>query len=273
MELSGYQDLSVTLDEGVVLVTLERPETRNVISDEPLVSELAEVSRSLSKRQDVRAMVLTGRGSAFSAGGNVSKMRSRTGMFAGNPCEIAESYRRGIQALIRSVVDVEVPTIAAVNGPAVGAGFDLALACDLRLASRTAKFGETFVNLGLVAGDGGTWLLPRAVGMQRAAELAFTGRTIDADEALAMGIVLSLHEPNEVVPKALELGQLIAKKPPVAMRYTKRLLRRAAKSSLNDILEEAAGIQALLHGTADHMAALAAMLDGQSSGTKPGSTA
>ncbi|MFP4514316.1 MAG: enoyl-CoA hydratase-related protein, partial [Acidimicrobiales bacterium] len=177
-----FQDLSIEIDDGVAMLTLDRPESRNVISDEPMVRELPAACEQLGRDPDVRVVVLTGRGTAFSAGGNVRLMHEKAGMFGGQPHEIADEYRRGIQRLVLAVFHLPVPTIAAINGPAIGAGFDLALACDLRLASSTARFGETFVNLGLVPGDGGSWLLPRAVGHQRAAELAFTGRVIDADE-------------------------------------------------------------------------------------------
>jgi enoyl-CoA hydratase/carnithine racemase len=255
-----FDALTVAVDGGVALLTMTRPETRNVISDEPLVTELAAACRSLNEDPDIRAVVLTGAGTAFSAGGNVRKMQAREGMFGGQPHEIAAAYRRGIQQLIQSVWGLEVPTIAAVNGPAIGAGFDLALACDLRLASSTAKFGETFVTLGLVPGDGGSWLLPRAVGNQRAAELAFTGRIVDADEARELGIVLSVHEPADLVAAAMDLGSRIAEQPAVAMRYTKRLIRHGANLGLAELLDETADVQAMLHGTAEHLAAVERLL-------------
>lgn len=260
-DLSGLRDLSVDIDDGVATVTLERPDVRNVISDHPLVAELPRVCAALSVDPTVRVIVLTGRGKAFSAGGNVRLMHEQAGMFGGTPDEIAESYRLGIQRLIRAVVAVEVPVIAAVNGPAIGAGFDLALACDLRLAARSASFGETFVNLGLIPGDGGSWLLPRVVGHQRASELALTGRIVDADEALALGIVLSLHDDDELLDAARSLAGVIAAKPATAVRYTKRLLAHAHSTTFEHILDEAAVLQATLHGTAEHRAAVAAFVE------------
>ena len=263
--MNDYQDLSIAIDDGVALLTMERPETRNVISDEPLVHELADACQALNRRTDVNAVVLTGRGTAFSAGGNIRKMADGEGMFGGSTDEIATGYRRGIQTLIRAVIGLEVPSIAAINGPAIGAGFDLALACDLRLCSRMARFGEVFVNLGLVPGDGGAWLLPRVVGHARASELAFTGRVFDADEALQLGVVLSVHEPDELAPAALDLARAIAAKPAVALRYTKRLLGRASASTFERALDEAADIQAILHGTTEHRAALERALDSRRS--------
>lgn len=264
-DLSGLRDVSVVMADGVATVTLERPDVRNVISDHPLVDELPRVCESLGADPEVRVIVLTGRGKAFSAGGNVRLMHERAGMFGGTPEEIGESYRHGIQRLIRAVVAVDVPIIAAVNGPAIGAGFDLALACDLRIASRTATFGETFVNLGLIPGDGGSWLLPRVVGLHRASELALTGRIVDADEAQELGIVLSLHEPDDLMDAAQALARVIAAKPPTAVRYTKRLLSRAQSSTFEQVLDEASVLQATLHGTAEHRDAVAAFVERRSS--------
>jgi enoyl-CoA hydratase/carnithine racemase len=260
--LPPLHDVSVELAEGIATVTLERPDVRNVISDAPLVDELPAVAEWLNTEPAVRVAVLTGRGSAFSAGGNVRLMHERAGMFGGTTSEIADAYRRGIQRLLRAVLALEVPVIAAVNGAAIGAGLDLALACDLRVASRTAMFGETFVNLGLIPGDGGSWLLPQVVGFQRAAELAYTGRIIDAAEARALGIVLSLHEPDKLLPAAYEIARVIAAKPPTAMRYTKRLLARARVGTpFDQVLEEAAVLQATLHETPEHAEAVAKLIE------------
>lgn len=264
-ELAGLRDLSVEVVDGVATVTLERPDVRNVISDHPLVDELPRVCAALTADPGVRAIVLTGRGKAFSAGGNVRLMHERAGMFGGTPAEIADAYRQGIQRLIRAVVAVEVPTVAAVNGPAIGAGFDLALACDLRIAARTATFGETFVDLGLIPGDGGSWLLPRVVGHHRASELALTGRVIDAAEALELGIVLSLHDVDDLMDAAYSLAHVIATKPATAVRYTKRLLARAQSATFEHILDESAVLQATLHGTEEHRAAVAAFIERRSS--------
>jgi enoyl-CoA hydratase/carnithine racemase len=260
--LPELKDVSVEVTDGVATVTLNRPESRNVISDAPLVDELPAVFGVLSADDAVRVIVLTGSGSAFSAGGNIRQMQEQGGIFAGSTDQIADGYRRGIQRLIRAVVGAEVPVIAAVNGPAIGAGFDLALACDLRLASTTARFGETFVNLGLIPGDGGSWLLPQVVGFQRACELAYTARIVDAAEALALGVVLSMHEPDDLMAAALDLARLIASKPATALRYTKRLLDRARTGTpFAQILDEAASVQAMLHGTPDHAAAVEAMVN------------
>ena len=141
----------------------------------------------LNCTDDVSVLVLTGDGSAFSSGGNVREMSERSGIFGGSIQQIQDQYRRGIQRIPLAMEAAEVPLIAAINGPAIGAGFDLACMCDLRIGSAAAVMGETFVNLGIIPGDGGAWFLQRLVGYQRAAELTLTGRLVSAQEALALG--------------------------------------------------------------------------------------
>lgn len=259
--VGGFEALAVELDGGVLTVALDRPEHRNVVSDDPLMTELTTLAQTVGDDPAVRCLVLTGRGSAFSAGGNIRKMLDGEGMFGGEPAGIVEGYRTGVQRLVRAVHAIPVPTIAAINGPAIGAGFDLALACDLRLCATTAKLGETFVNLGIVPGDGGSWFLSRAVGPQRAMELALTGRVLRAEEALTLGLVLSLHDPEDLLAAATELAASIAAKPPMAVRWTKQLVRRADRATLDDVLDATAPLQAILHGTAEHKDALRAMLE------------
>lgn len=260
-----FSAIAVELQGGVATVMLDRPEHRNVVSDDPLMTELTRLALAVGDDAEVRAVVLIGRGPAFSAGGNIRKMLEGDGMFGGGPAAIVEGYRTGVQRLVRAVHGIPVPTIAAVNGPAIGAGFDLALACDLRLCSTAAKFGETFVNLGIVPGDGGSWFLSRAVGVQRAMELAFTGRVIGSDEALALGAVLSVHEPDQLLPAARAVADQIASKPATAMRWTKQLIRYAERASLDEVLDVTAPFQAILHGTPEHRDALVAMIERTSS--------
>lgn len=252
--------LAVELDDGVLTVTLDRPEQRNVVSDDPLLSELTALATRIGDDRTVRCVILTGRGPAFSAGGNIRKMLEGEGIFGLDPANLVEGYRTGVQRMIRAVHAIPVPTVAAVNGPAIGAGLDLALACDLRLAASSAKVGATFVNLGIVPGDGGAWFLSRAVGTQRAMEMALTGRVLDAEEALALGIFLSVHDPDQLLPAARKLAGEIAAKAPVAVRWTKQLIRRADRGTLDEVLDATAPMQAILHGTPEHKAALRAML-------------
>ena len=257
----SYQTITFELTDRVGLLTLNQPETRNAISSNQLIDELVEVFRSVPGRSDISVLVLTGAGKAFSSGGNVKDMKDRAGLFGGSPMEIQQNYRTGIQRIPLALYELEIPVICAVNGPAIGAGFDLTMMCDIRIASEAAKFGETFLNLGIIPGDGGAWLLPRIVGHQRAAELTFTGRVIDAAEALEIGLVLEVTEPERLVPRCRELATQIAAKPPQALRLAKRLLRSGQDTSLPHFLDMCAAAQALSHHTRDHQEAVSAFFD------------
>ncbi|WP_457256451.1 crotonase/enoyl-CoA hydratase family protein [Pedococcus sp. P5_B7] len=241
--------------------TLNRPTQRNPISEPDMVAALEEAVARVNADHGVHVVVLTGAGSAFSSGGNVKHMRDRVGMFGGSPAELRQAYRHGIQRITRALYHCEVPIIAAVNGPAIGAGCDLALMCDLRLAARPAIFAESFIKLGIIPGDGGAWLLPRAVGAARAAEMAFTGDAIDAATALEWGLVSRVLEPDDLLPVAVRLAERIAANPPHALRMTKRLLREGTHQSLESLLELSAVMQALAHHTSDHREAIDALLD------------
>jgi len=248
--------------EGAVLVvTMNRPETRNALSDEGIVEEFEALCAQVNADLSVRALVLTGAGSAFSSGGNLKTIRQTMGSGLGEPANSRYAYRNGIQRLPLALCNLEVPTIAAVNGPAHGAGNDLACMCDMRIASERAVFAESFVKLGLIAGDGGAWLLPRAIGMAAACEMAFTGEPIDAAQALAWGLVSRVVAPDALLPTALQLAQRIAANPGHALRMTKRLMREGQHTRLDTLLEMSAGFQALAHHTAEHEAALDGFLN------------
>lgn len=246
---------------GIVTWTMNRPETRNVISEPDMVAAFEGAIAAVNADRTVRVVVLTAAGPAFSSGGNVKHMRDRSGMFGGAPAELRDGYRHGIQRIPRALYHCEVPVIAAVNGPAIGAGCDLALMCDMRVASTSATFAESFVKLGIIPGDGGAWLLPRAVGPARAAEMAFTGDVIDAATALDWGLVSRIVDPDELATTAHALAARVAVNPPQALRMTKKLLREGQHQSLESLLELSAAMQALAHHTRDHREAVAAMLE------------
>lgn len=238
--------------DGYTVLTLARPDIRNALTDEAMLDELVTSIDDASER----ILILTGEGSAFSAGGNVKAMAERSGIFAGSPSTIGESYRRSIQRLTRVMAGTDCVTIAAVNGPAVGAGFDLVLGCDLRIGSTEAWFAHTFTDLGIIPGDGGAWLLPRVVGWQRATELALTARRVDASEALALDILLEVVEPAELLDRAVSLAKSVASKPAHSVLYTKRLLRHARAMDLDAFLELSAALQAISHSEPAHAEAV-----------------
>ena len=257
----GYQEIRFEIDERVATLTLNRPDTMNAISSDVMVSEMVDVLGSIPRREDISVLILTGAGKAFSSGGNVKDMQNKEGIFGGSPLTVQQNYRTGIQRIPLALYQLEVPTIAAINGPAIGAGFDISLMCDLRLASSRAKFGETFVNLGIIPGDGGAWFLPRAIGHQKAAELTLTGRVIDAEEALAIGLVLEVLDPDALLPRAQALAASMAAKPPQALRAAKRLLRAGQAMDLPYFLDYCASLQGACHASEDHMEALRAFFD------------
>ncbi len=248
-------------DGHIAVLTINRQQTRNALSGEEVFAAFESRFAELNADKGIRAAILTGSGTAFCSGGNVAEMRDKTGMFGGGAAEVTEGYRVGIQRIPRAFLTLEVPIIAAVNGPAMGAGCDLASMCDIRIASSSAKFAESFVKLGIIPGDGGCWLLPRVVGQSKAAELALTGDTISADEALRIGLVSRVVSPEELMAAALELAGRIAVNPPEVLRWTKQLLRQAQTQTLDQALVEAGRVQGLAHQTADHHEAVNAFFE------------
>ncbi|MBU2511077.1 crotonase/enoyl-CoA hydratase family protein [bacterium] len=256
-----FKDLKYEAKDHIAVLTLNLPETRNVITGSNTIREMEEVCRLVNGDMSIRVLIITGADPAFSAGGNVKEMAKREGMFSGSPAALMEGYRNNVQKIPLAVHGIEVPTIAAVNGAAIGAGCDLAMMCDIRVASKKAKFGETFLNIGIIPGDGGAYFLPRAVGMAKACELTFTGDIIDGEEAKEIGLVNYVVEHDQLLPKALELATKIASKPPAALRMAKRLLYMGQTLTLPQLLEQSASYQALCHHTEDHVEALNAMFE------------
>jgi len=252
------KDSALTLDARVATLTFKRNDVRNALTGTELTSDIVAALAWANTSPDVSVLILTGDGSAFSAGGNIKTMGERS---KAPPHELQLNYKHGIQRIPMALQEAEVPVIAAVNGPAIGAGFDLVNMCDIRIGSTNAQFGETFVNLGIIAGDGGAWFLQRLVGYQRAAELTFSGRIVKAEEARELGLLLEVTAPEALLPRAQEIAGRIAAKPPLAVRYAKRLLKLAQQQPLREHLEVCASYQALCHKTADHAEALAAFFE------------
>lgn len=243
--------------DGVATITLADPETRNAITGEEMLEALLDVLDEAESDPDVVVAVLEAEGPAFSSGGNIKDMAAREGLFAGSPAEMTEKYRDTIQQLTRLLATTDLVTIASVNGPAVGAGFDLVLGCDLRLGSRNARFAHTFIEMGIIPGDGGAWLLPRVVGWQRATELAMTARFITAAEAETYGVLLEVVPEDKLDARVRELASTIASKPRPAVTLAKRLLRQAKSMDLDGFLELSAALQAIAHATPEHETAIA----------------
>jgi enoyl-CoA hydratase/carnithine racemase len=259
--LPVLKESSLQVDQRVAVLTLERNDVRNALTGTELVEDIVRTVQWANKESAVSVLIITGDGAAFCSGGNVKQMQAKSDSFSGPAIEIQDNYRRGIQQLPLALHSAEIPIIAAVNGAAIGAGFDLACMCDIRIGSSRAQMGETFVNLGITPGDGGAWFMQRLLGYQRAAELAFTGRIIKADEALRIGLLLEVLEPEALMPRARELAGQMAAKPPQALRLTKRMMKMAQRSELPDFLDLCACFQAMAHQTEDHHEAVEAFLE------------
>jgi enoyl-CoA hydratase/carnithine racemase len=255
------RDAKLEIDGRVALLTLDRHDVRNTLTGTGLAEAIETTCAWVNGNRDISVLVITGAGSAFSAGGNLVAMREEVAEAGEDFERLAMLMRSDIQRIPRALHDVEVPVIAAVNGPAIGAGCDLACMCDVRIASTAAVFGETFLNVGLISGDGGAWFLGKLLGYQRAADLTFSGRTFGADEALAMGLLLEVTEPGALLDRALAIARDYASKPPTAVRYTKRLLKLAERVQLKDFLEQCAYYQALCFRSEDHDRAVTAFVE------------
>ena len=254
-------DATLVVNNRIAVLTFNRDDVRNALTGTELVNDLLRAIEWANRAEEVSVMVITGAGAAFSSGGNVKEMRDRSGIFGGSVMAIQNQYRRGIQQLPLAMERAEIPLIAAVNGPAIGAGFDLTCMCDLRIASSKALVGETFINLGIIPGDGGAWFLQRLIGYQKAAELTFTGRLVEAEEARELGIFLEVVEAEQLLPRALALAGQIAAKPPHAVRLTKRLMKMAQRTELPGFLDLCACFQGMSHHTNDHLEAINAFLE------------
>lgn len=261
MTMPELTDSTLEYSERVATLTFCRNDVRNALTGTGLTEDILATLDWVNSTPDVSVLIMTGEGAAFSSGGNVKEMQEKQGLFAGSSLAIQEQYRRGIQRIPVAMERAEIPVIAAVNGAAIGAGFDLACMCDLRIGSTSAIVGETFINLGIIPGDGGAWFLQRLIGYQQAAELTFTGRLLKAEEAHRLGIFLELAEPERLLPRARELACLIASKPPHAVRMTKRLMKQAQRGNLSDFLDLCACYQGMAHHTDDHTEAINAFLE------------
>ena len=253
--------LTVERRDAVAILTFNRPDSMNALGAPGDGDQVQAVCDRINADPSVRCVILTGAGRAFSAGGDVKAMKAREGAFAGGGVGIRDNYRTNIHRIVRSIYGLEVPTIAAVNGAAVGLGCDVACMCDIRISSDQARFGVTFLKLGLIPGDGGAWLLPRIIGQDRAAQLLFTGDLIDAHTALAWRLVTEVAPHSELMTASLALAERIAAQPPHALRLAKNLLRHGVLTSYDTLMDMSAAAQAIAHLTDDHMEGVDALLE------------
>ena len=261
MNKPNLTDCTLGFSNKIATLTFNRDDVRNALTGTAIADDIVNTIEWINRQSDVAVLVLTANGSAFSSGGNIKDMATRSGDFAGDVSELEQRYRRGIQRIPLAIQSCEVPVIAAINGPAIGAGFDICNMCDIRIASSKAKFGETFVNLGIIPGDGGAWFMQRLIGYQKAAELTFTGRVITAAEAKELGLLLDVVEPEKLIERTMQLAQEIARKPTASLRLTKRLMKMAQRTELPDFLDICAVMQGMCHNNPEHLDAVNALLE------------
>jgi len=240
-----YQDILYTKESGVATITLNRPDKRNAFTAE-MRDSLNRTIDDAAKDNKVRVLVITGTGQSFCSGADVKEMAQRAGQSGGKSSE-AQNIPMGL--LLHKFPK---PVIAAVNGVAVGGGLDLALSCDIRIASDRARFAEVFIRRGLIPAMGGTYFLPRLVGIDRACLLIWTGDMVDAKEAERIGLVTMVVPHNELESTTRELAEKLAKGPPLAIQKAKRAIYEGLKLSLEETLEYVAPFMKELQATEDH---------------------
>jgi enoyl-CoA hydratase/carnithine racemase len=237
--------------EGVWLVRLDRPDARNALSPE-LMEELASELERLDADPEARCLVIAGSDEVFAAGADVRALRERS---------FEESMRHPAASFWPRVAAVKTPMVAAVSGWALGGGFELALSCDLIVASETAEFGQPEITLGIIPGGGGTQRLARVIGKQRTMELVLTGRRIDAHEAASLGVVNAVSKKREWLDRALELAARIARRPPIAARLAKQAVLAADETGLAAGLGVERRLYELAMATEDRIEGMDAFLE------------
>ncbi len=250
------------VDDGVLVLTMNRQADGNAL-DLEMTAALAEAIESANAMSDVHCVLLRSSGRHFCTGGNVKDMEQGRDLMAGSVSDVRDRLKKGLHRLTRALTSLEVPSVCAVNGAAVGAGCDLALMCDIRLAGPRASFAESFLRLGLVSGIGGAWFLSRIVGPAKALELTLTSEFIDAEQAAHLGLVSKLVDDDHLGLEALRLARRIARNPPQAMRMAKQLVRESSESSLGAALEMAASMQAILLCGEEHRQTVLRFLEQQ----------
>ncbi len=248
--------VTYTLEGDVALIRLNRPDVFNSIDQAITEGVIDGIDRA---GREARAVVLTGAGKAFCAGADLGELR-REYAEAGGP-DLLSVITNRFNPLVAAIVGSAVPTVAAVNGAAAGAGMGLALACDVRVMSNRAFFMSAFINVGLIPDSGSSWFLPAMVGVSRAMEIAMSGRRVDAEESRDLGLAAAISDPEDLIDDAMRTARGFADGPTVAYRSTRRILHAAASSSLQAILDEEARVQGELGALPTHEEGMAAFAE------------
>jgi len=235
-----YQAILYDVEDAVATVTLNKPERLNAFDDE-MLAEWADALRAADADPGVRAVIITGAGRGFCSGMNVQAEAAGEGVLRTEATVATRrhSLRDRVHPIPRALIQLEKPYIAAINGAAAGAGMDMATMADVRFAASTARMGMTYVRMGLIPGDGGCYTLPRIIGTQKALDLIWTGKLITAQEALEMGYLMAVYEPDELLPRVKEYAKQVAKGPATAVQLAKKLVYRSANIPFDEHLDMA----------------------------------
>lgn len=256
---SDFEFIQVSVAEGIGRLVLNRPDVLNALTPE-MMAEIIAALEFLAADDAVRTLLITGAGRGFSAGGDAGFLEKLVDY---RPFEIRDTVYAFFGKGVRDLKLFPKPTVAAVNGPAAGAGFEIALACDFRVASSEALFHQSWIKLGLISPLGGMYLLPRLVGLSRASEILMLGRRVDGDEAAVMGLVNETVAPEELNEAATNLARRLADGPPLALRAMKEGIRRGMESTLAAEWEHSVYVQSLLIDSADYAEGVSALLAGR----------
>lgn len=251
-------DLKIEKDGTLLWLSLDRPEQRNAISIE-MIQSLGFILEQADFDPEIRVVILSGEGKAFCAGGDLAQMENRSGMFAGESFRLAENYRQYIQKIPRMMEAFRKPLVAMVDGPAMGAGCDLACMCDIRIASEKARFAESFAKLSLVPGDGGSFFLQRVVGYAKAMEMSLLCDEWGGEEAKKIGLINFLVKSSELKQQTKLMSLCMAEKPPMAMSFTKAAIKMAYEQNLYHHLDVLSAYQGISQRSSDHQEALQAI--------------
>jgi len=248
----SFEHLEIKKEDNTLWIYLNRPERRNAISLE-MIDSLCRVLKHADFDSDIHTMVLSGRGKAFCAGGDIKDMKSRSGMFSGNHEELRQNYMKGIQQIPLAMDELQTPIVAMINGHAMGAGLDIACMCDLRICSEEAKLGETFASLALIPGDGGLYFLSRVVGASKAREMALTCNIYTGTEAQEMGLVTKSVPLDQLESETRTLISQLQKPSYQAQTMIKRGLKQLESASLRTHLDFMAAFQGITQSSPEHL--------------------
>ena len=248
----SYEAILYDVEDGVATITLNKPERLNAFDDQ-MLTEWHQAIVQADQDRAVRAVIITGAGRGFCSGMNVAAEAGGSGVLRTEATVSTRrhSLRDRVHPIPRALIQMEKPYIAAINGAAAGAGMDMASMADVRFAASTARMGMTYVRMGLIPGDGGTYTLPRIVGTQKALDLIWTGKLITAQEALEMGYLLAVYEPDELLPRVKEYAKQIARGPATAIQLAKKLVYRSANLPFDEHLDMAQMAMFIAQSTED----------------------